>query len=93
MKITIREEAADDFDDVFTWLAKENPAAARDVVQRIRERIDRLATPGLSHMGRLGILGGTRELIEPPYIVVYQVHERASEIEVLAVFHTKQERR
>ena len=49
------------------------------------DRIGRLATPGLEHMGRLGLDPGTRELIEPPYIIVYEVNEAREEIEILYI--------
>jgi len=53
----------------------------------ILSRIDRLAIPGLSHIGRPGLAEGTRELVEAPYIVVYEVDEEADEITVLAIVH------
>ena len=62
------------------------------MVHRIRERIGRPATPGLSHMGRPGTVSGTRELVEAPYIIVYQVDERHEGISVLAIFHARQNR-
>jgi toxin ParE1/3/4 len=55
------------------------------VIRRIRQRIGRLATPGLEHMGRPGFDPGTRELVEPPYLIVYEVHEAREEIEVLYI--------
>jgi hypothetical protein len=33
-----------------------------------------------------------RELIEPPYIIVYEVHEVRNEIQILYVVHGAQER-
>jgi toxin ParE1/3/4 len=92
MRVTILEEAADDLDGIFAWVARETPTGAFELIRRIRERIGRLGTPGLSHMGRVGVISGTRELVEAPYIVVYQVDERRSEIVVVAVLHTKEDR-
>jgi hypothetical protein len=43
-------------------------------------------------MGRLGLDVGTRELIEPPYIIVYEVHAAREEIELLYVAHGAQDR-
>lgn len=43
-------------------------------------------------MGRPGLVAGTRELIEYPYIIVYMVEERAREIVVLAIMHGAQDR-
>lgn len=92
MKLRILEEAADDLDAVFAWVARESPTEAFELIRRIRERIGRLETPGLSHMGRFGVVTGTRELVETDHIVVYQVDERRGEIVVLAIFHSKQHR-
>ena len=75
MKIILRENADEDLEAIFAWIANDNPRAAADIIRRIRDRIGRLATPGLEHMGRLGLDPGTRELIEPPYIIVYEVNE------------------
>lgn len=92
MKLVIRAKAADDLAAIYAWIAKDSPQAARDIVRRIRTRIGYLTTPGLAHIGRLGFIEGTRELVEYPYIVVYEVKERRKEIVVLAIFHGAQER-
>jgi toxin ParE1/3/4 len=92
MKVIVRESAAIDLEEIFTWIAKDNPRAAADMVERIRLRINRLVFPGLSHIGRPGLDEGTRELVEPPYIIVYAVDEAADEITVLAVLHGARDR-
>jgi plasmid stabilization system protein ParE len=43
-------------------------------------------------MGRAGLEPGTRELIEYPYIVVYEVHRDRGEVEVLAIVYGAMER-
>ncbi len=92
MKVVVRESAALDLEDIFAWISKDNPSAAAAMVERVRSRIDRLAFPGLSHIGRPGLVERTRELIEPPYIIVYMVDEPADEITVLAVMHGARDR-
>ena len=87
MKVVVRDSAARDLDDIFSWISKDNPRAAAELVECIGLRINRLAFPGLSHIGRPGLVEGTRELIEPPYIIVYVVDEGADEIIILAVMH------
>jgi toxin ParE1/3/4 len=62
------------------------------MIGRIRRRIDQLSMPGLEQMGRPGRDPGTRELVEPPYIIVYEVHEARGEIEILYVVHGARER-
>ncbi|MCW5691046.1 MAG: type II toxin-antitoxin system RelE/ParE family toxin [Pseudolabrys sp.] len=92
MKVIVRDSATRDLEDIFTWISKENPRAAMNMVERIRLRINRLAHPGLSHVGRPGLVSGTRELVEPPYIVIYEVNETAGEVVVLAVMHGARDR-
>jgi len=92
MKIIVREAAANDIDDIYAWIAKDNPRAAAGMVERIALRISRLAVIGLSRIGRPGLVEGTRELVEAPYIIVYEVDEAADEIVVLAVMHGAQDR-
>ena len=48
---------------------------------------NRLAVAGLSNIGRPGFVKGTRELVEPPYSLVYSVEEAADQIVVLAIVH------
>ena len=92
MKVVVRESAARDLEDIFNWISKDNPRAAADMVARIGLRINRLALPGLSHIGRPELVDGTRELVEPPYIVIYEVDEAADEISVFAVMHAARDR-
>jgi toxin ParE1/3/4 len=92
MKIFVREAALRDLDGIFDWIFQDSPKAAGEIVRRIRGRIERLAVPGLSRIGRPGLVEGTRELIEGPYIVVYEVDEAAEEITVLAIVHGARDR-
>jgi toxin ParE1/3/4 len=92
MKVVVHESAARDLDGIFDWISKESPGAAAELVRRIQLRINRLAVAGLSHMGRPGLLEGTRELLEPPYIIVYSVDEAAGAIEVIAIVHGARDR-
>jgi len=93
MKVLIRQATADDLDRIFAWIAQDNPKAAADMVVKIRERIAFLEIDSLANMGRPGLDPGTRELIEYPYIVVYEVHENHGEVEVLAIVHGAQDRK
>jgi plasmid stabilization system protein ParE len=87
MKITFDSAANSDLGEIFAWIEKDSPRAARAVIERIERRTALLAVPGLSYMGRPGRDPGTYELVEPPYIIVYEVHIEREEIVVLAVFH------
>jgi toxin ParE1/3/4 len=92
MNVFIRESAEDDLDRIFAWIAKDNPTAAVEVVAQIRDRINLLEIDSLAHMGRPGLDHGTRELIEYPYIIVYEVHETRGRVEVLAIVHGARDR-
>ena len=87
MKVVIYESAAADLDGIFNWISENSPRAAADLVRRVRARINRLGIRGLAHIGRPGLVEGTRELIEAPYIIVYRVDEATDEIAVLAIVH------
>ena len=92
MKIQLHPDADADLDRVFAWIAKDNPITAYKMIERIENRIAPLATSGLEHMGRVGLVKGTRELIEHPYIIVYEIHPERDEVVVLAIFHGVQGR-
>lgn len=90
MRVIIREAARADLDNIAAWIGKENPVAASRAVAAIRDRIHVLETDALAHMGRPGGVAGTRELIEYPYIIVYQVHDEQREVIVLSIVHGAQ---
>ena len=92
MKVTIRELAEDDLDRIFARIAQDNPPSAAAMVATLRDRVAFLETDSLAHMGRPGLDPGTRELIEYPYIIVYEVHHDRGEVEVLAIVHSARER-
>jgi toxin ParE1/3/4 len=61
------------------------------MIARIEARVMRLGTPGLANMGRPGLVEGTRELLEYPYIIVYIVYEERDEIVVISIVHGAQD--
>jgi addiction module RelE/StbE family toxin len=71
------------------YIARDNPAAAKQIASRIRAAVKHLADH--PEMGRPGRIVGTRELVVPktPYIVAYRV--RGEVIEILSVMHGAQE--
>ncbi|SRR6266511_825488 len=92
MRITFDPTARADIDDIFTWISRDNEAAAYAMISRIEARIALLATPGLEHMRRPSLDEGTRELIEYPYIIVYEVFENRAELVVWSIIHGAQDR-
>jgi toxin ParE1/3/4 len=92
MKIIVRKKADEDLDHIFEWIAKSNLRAAANLIRRIRARIGKLETPSLARMGRPGLDAGTRELVESPYIIVYEIHEARGEVHILYIAHGAQDR-
>jgi toxin ParE1/3/4 len=92
MRVTFDPDARAELDEIFAWIAKDNPRAAYAMVARIEAKVMRLATPELTHMGRPGLVDGTRELLEWPYIIVYKVDDEGDEIVVLSVMHGARDR-
>jgi plasmid stabilization system protein ParE len=66
MKLVIREEALDDLDGIYDWIAKDSREAAIRVVRVLRQSMNRVLIPELVNIGRPGRKKGTRELVEWP---------------------------
>ena len=39
MKVFVRQDAEDDLGRIYSWISKDNPSAAADMVARIRDRL------------------------------------------------------
>jgi toxin ParE1/3/4 len=86
MRVRWLRKALRNLDEEAIYIAVDDPAAARRVVQRVLEAVAQLADqPGI---GRPGRVANMRELVvlNTRYIVPYRV--RAGVIEILRVFHT-----
>lgn len=86
MKIVWTEPARQDLRALFTYIAEENPHAAKRLLAEIQERVVLLQDN--PQLGRVGRVDGTRELVlkGTHYILPYRV--KAQQIQILAVFHT-----
>ena len=71
------------------YIARDNPDAAAGVALTLLAAVERLAE--LPNLGRPGRLAGTRELVVPgtPFVIPYRV--RSERLEIIAVFHGRQE--
>ena len=83
MAIRWSQDAPNQLSSIWEYIAEDNPEAARLTVERILEAIDQLA--GFPQSGRRGRVPDTRELIVPPYLIVYRAQPDAVTIE--AVLH------
>jgi len=80
-------QASAQFEEAVAFIQQDNSRAARRVAQSVIERVEQLAAfPGL---GRPGEVKGTRELVVPPYVVVYRPTDEA--VEILYIWHGAQD--
>ena len=45
MKLVIREEAADDLDAIYDWIAKDSESSAARIVRALRQRMNSVLMP------------------------------------------------
>ena len=87
VKLVIRQEAVDDLDRIYARIRAHNMSAAIRVVRALRKRMDDITVPELVNSGRPGRSHGTREIVQPPYVIVYEVDVERWTVTVLAVTH------
>ena len=89
MQIIWEEDALRDLRHIRRHIAKDKPAAARQVARRIQEAARLLAD--YPEIGRTGRVADTRELVitDTPYIAAYQVAGDA--VLILRVLHGAQQ--
>jgi plasmid stabilization system protein ParE len=86
-RLAIDVAAWHDLDQIGAWIAKDNPRAARAVLEKILRTIELLrpfpllARPGRAH--------GTYERVVPgtPYIIVLEVRRNPAAMIIVAVAH------
>lgn len=84
MRIRWSPHAAADLEHIVRHIHDDNPAAARRVATEIYEGASSLAT--FPNRGRSGKRAGSRELVFPPFVLVYRV---AGEfVEISRVYHS-----
>ena len=86
MKVVWFKRAIWDLRSVQAYIAQDNPQAAQETVNQIKDKVSLLSEqPGI---GRLGRVPNTRELIidHTPFILPYRV--RDNRVEILRVLHT-----
>jgi len=80
--------ALEDRDQIFDFIASENPLAAVSVDVEIEEQVSQLVL--FPESGRMGRVKDTRELIinRTPYIAAYQIRE--DQVTILRILHCAQ---
>lgn len=84
MNAVLTDAALEDLDSLRSFIAVDNPAAAKQTVKRLFEAIEALMR--LPGMGRTGRVPATRELVVAPYLVVYTVE--GERLIVLRIIHS-----
>jgi len=87
MRVQWSDDALDDLERQVVHIAKDNPAAARQVAKRLRETGDALGVFATGHPGRVS---GTYEksISRLPYIIAYMLSYDAAVLTNLHVIHT-----
>ncbi len=83
MKVTWDRRAVRELEEIWAYIARDNIQAAEEMAEMIRNRVWGLSE--FPELGRLGRIGNTRELVVPPYIVVYQID--GNRVGIRAVLH------
>ncbi len=92
MRVRFRKRAQLDIESIHEFIQARNPRAASEIAARIRDAASRLQEwPFIGHSCRAQ---GTYEwvVVGSPYIIVYEIHEAADEVAIIAVFHGAQNR-
>lgn len=85
MKLRWTRPALRDLGDIHAYIAEHNPVAALKVARQLRVQAEGLTAH--PHMGRLGRVDGTRELVVAgsAFIIAYRI--TAATIDILAIRH------
>lgn len=76
-----------DLDQIYSYIARDNPAAASKVKRGIQNTIDSLADS--PRLGRIAKVAGVYKLVVTglPYIIAYEVHDSRAEVWILRIYH------
>jgi toxin ParE1/3/4 len=88
MKVIWSPRAIEHLIALRAYIAKDSPQSAAQVAASVLRSVKRLTQH--PHIGRVGRVAGTRELLiaGTPYVVPYRV--RKGRVELIAVFHGRQ---
>lgn len=90
MKIVWRPMADADRENIFDYIAQENPQAALELDEDFKAKVEIAAqNPKLYKAGRVR---GTREIVvRPNYVIVFGMEEESRTVIVLRVLHAAQQ--
>jgi plasmid stabilization system protein ParE len=89
MPVIVSPEALSDLESIRVYLEERSPVAAIAITARLSEAM--LSLEAMPLRGRLGLVAGTRELLNvPPYVITYRVS--TERVEIVRVWHIAQHR-
>lgn len=90
MKIIWRPMAESDRENIFDYIAQDNPLAALELDEEFKARAESAArNPKLYRTGRMS---GTREIVvRPNYVMVYHIEDESNTVVVLRILHSAQQ--
>ena len=83
--VVLRRSADRDLDDIYDWIAADDPVAAERHVRRIVAAAERLAEFPKSGRARPEISEGARSLVVGRYLVLYRIE--GEHVEIVRVVH------
>lgn len=90
MKIVWRPMAEADRENIFDYIAQDNPRAALELDEDFKVKVEIAArNPKLYKAGRVQ---GTREIVvRPNYVMICRIEDESSAVTVLRVLHAAQQ--
>jgi len=87
MRVVVDATAWDDLNQIGAWIGKDNPKAARAVLEKILQTIEQLQR--FPRLARAGRARGTyeRAVAGTPYIIVFELWDNPVAVVVTAVAH------
>lgn len=90
MIVEWRPKAREDRNDLFDYIAQDNPRAAIELDDRIATQTD--ALPQHPNLYKPGRVRGTREIIlTPNSVLVYRIKKQAGVIEIVRIIGARQD--
>ncbi|EBR1018864.1 type II toxin-antitoxin system RelE/ParE family toxin [Salmonella enterica] len=90
MKIVWRPMAEADRENIFDYIAQDNPQAATELDEDFKARAETAARNPKCY--RAGRVRGTREIVvRPNYVMIYRVEDESSTLVVLRILHAAQQ--
>lgn len=89
MIVEWRAKAREDRNNIFDYIAEDNPTAALELDDEIEQKTD--ALPEHPELYRVGRRRGTREMVlAPNYVLVYRILKRTGVIEIVRIVGARQ---